>query len=783
MVRQKPWDKYEAAILLDAVIKVRSGEIDRKQAIADVSEKLRKRAQMAGIQIDNVYRDVAGITFQMYSMESAYEGHTLVKPPTKLFLDIVKMMKENKEEYNAILHEAMNVAGTDKTTEENFLKWLSKRFSPVLQPELYIAYVHAYIKINEFFLKSHILEKPLFATKDKRILDLIQKNIETNQFFRSKYEKQIISMSEAIQYYIQYVNGEKSPRNLSEKGGIESILKVSSNIETQAVKKMIGEETRAILYRRLKSMADVYDNEDGFETEWIRSKLGLQIETSELEEFMNGIPWITRIKEGVYSFSKKAEQRKNIDKEALTKVLMLRYQNGMQFDSIDIENFRETYSDVMGETIDFSDDELESYLRKCGVMYRGRVFPAEGIINNNAKEKLLEYIARNFDDGKSVLYYKAIFSDLSEVFANCYTLTDPMMLKAYLEYIYAPDEFFFADEYMTRDKNIKKDRTAEIEDYILSTGKPLSYEEIYTGLSHISKDIIYKVIKSSSNIILNGKEHYFHYGIFEFSPEDADEISSYISNDIEQDGYCIWSQVFTIIKKTMPMFIENNAYLSSLGVRNAVAKKMSGRFYFDGEVICSCGETLSMSDIYRLYGEHHTPFSDDDIYRFSKELGEGGSAIYFDSLSESSARVSKKLFVSRKNVKFDIEATDNAISTYLSKGYMLIKDIDSFLVFPNVGYEWNEFLLETYLMYYSDKYFLANNGRSLNNVAGAVVRKGSGFDNFIDVCADALARSGCELTKNKALNYLGEVNLLTRRRYSKIDDVIIKAKQIRNRKE
>ena len=78
MVRQKPWDKYEAAILLDAVIKVRSGEIDRKQAIADVSEKLRKRAQAAGVQIDDVYRDVAGITFQMYSMESAYEGHTLV---------------------------------------------------------------------------------------------------------------------------------------------------------------------------------------------------------------------------------------------------------------------------------------------------------------------------------------------------------------------------------------------------------------------------------------------------------------------------------------------------------------------------------------------------------------------------------------------------------------------------------------------------------------------------------------------------------------------------------
>lgn len=41
MVRQKPWDKHEAVILLDPVIHVSQEEIDRKQAILDVSNKLR----------------------------------------------------------------------------------------------------------------------------------------------------------------------------------------------------------------------------------------------------------------------------------------------------------------------------------------------------------------------------------------------------------------------------------------------------------------------------------------------------------------------------------------------------------------------------------------------------------------------------------------------------------------------------------------------------------------------------------------------------------------------
>lgn len=899
MVQQRLWDKYEAVILLDAVVKVRSGELDRKQAIVDVSEKLRKRAQISGIEIDDVYRNVAGITFQMHSMESAYIGYTLVKPATKLFLDVVKTMKENRKEYDAILREAMDLTGNKKASEEEYLKWLSKKVSAAQLSELYIAYT----QINEYFLERDVLKKPLFETTDKKVLTVIQKTIDENRMFRFRHKRQINKMSAAIRHYVKYVKERKNEdiegykkdipeikhdvehemsihyeadkaksekkeesltfidqkkqdfskwllnsgmaaatvriyissvgfigklaqqcgfisANIFEitnveilKDAINKLMSSSEFIEkngarqnqyraawikyiqfsgdptfsSKAISSVLYDEKTMIkkddpiLHRRLKSMASVYDDVNGFETEWIREKIGLPIEIGELEEAMDDIPWITEVREGVYSFSKNARCRINFDKESFVKVLMMRYQNGMQFDSIDLENFRETYSDIIGEDIALSDKELVLCLRKCGILYKGRVFPAEGIVNADAKEKLINYIGSKFAEGKQVLYYKAIYSDLSDIFAYCFNLTDAMMLKPYLEYICDREEFFFTDEYITKQRNIRVDHSTEVEEYLLSVGKPMSYEEIYAGLSHISKDIIYSEIKSNTKIMLNEKEHYFHYGIFEFSSKDADKISTYISDNIDEDGYCIWSQVFAKIQKTMPLFIENNVYLSSIGIRNSVAKKLSGRFNFDGEVICSHGKAISMADIYRLYGENHTPFSDDDLYRFSKEVNGGG--IYFDSLSLSSVRVSKTLFVSKDEITFDVETTDNALSTYLVSGYMLVRDIDSFLVFPNVGYEWNEYLLESYLMYYSKKYALLNNGRSLNNVAGAVVRKGSGYDDFADICADVLAKGGCILTKNKALDYLREENLLTRRSYSRIEDAITKAKQIRNRKE
>ena len=135
-----------------------------------------------------------------------------------------------------------------------------------------------------------------------------------------------------------------------------------------------------------------------------------------------------------------------------------------------------------------------------------------------------------------------------------------------------------------------------------------------------------------------------------------------------------------------------------------------------------------------------------------------------------------------KKIEFDVAEIDKALSTYLSTGYMLIKDVDSFLMFPNVGCEWNTFLLESYLLHYSKEYALCNNGQSLNNVAGALIKRGGDFDEFENVCADVLGNGYVELNKNAALNYLAEHNLLTRRSYAGIEKAIQKAKQIRNKK-
>lgn len=548
------------------------------------------------------------------------------------------------------------------------------------------------------------------------------------------------------------------------------------------------------LYQKLYSVSKVFDDPQGLTLDQIQTMVGSICSKAKLVEFLDSASWATKLSEEIYTFAKNVKpvvvqtvvepkdeeiEPDDYDKDAFIRVLMSRFQSGMQFDSIDLENFRDTYENMHDEKLSFTDEELEARLKYCGILYKDRLFPAEGIIDNGTKERLFAYIENKFAVGNKVLYYKAIFSDLSDAFAYCFSLTDEQMLKAYLEHTAEKGKYFFHSDFMSVEKNVKIDHSAEIMNYMLSAGKPLSYDEIYEGLSHISKDIIYREIKLGSKFVMNEKEHYFHIDIFELSQSDSKKIAEILNNEISDNGYAIWSRVFKSIQGQMPVFIENNLYLSSLGIRNALSMFMADQFNFDGEVISAKNVHLGMADVYQRFAKHHVPFTDDDIYEFSKEVG---TPIYFWALSEESVRVSKNLFVAKDQIEFDIEATDKALETYLSSGYILVKDVDSFLMFPNVGYEWNEFLLESYLQHYSKIFCLVNNGTSLNNVAGAIAKKDGNFTQFVDICAQAIADSGIELKTTTALNYLADINLITRRSYKELDIALTKARQIRNRK-
>lgn len=198
----KQWNQFEAAILLDNYIKYINGKISRKEAIQKTSLELRSMAQRLGYEIDDIYRNIKGITFQMYSMESAYKGYTLLKPASKLFAEMVQIYKQDKGRFIKILKEVRRMLMTE-TKQNNFVEWLSQKNSPVLLSELLLAYK----KIDEFCIDKKILECSLLEIIDLDVIKKVQYEIEHNRIFRFNNRIQMNKILEALRIYISYVVG------------------------------------------------------------------------------------------------------------------------------------------------------------------------------------------------------------------------------------------------------------------------------------------------------------------------------------------------------------------------------------------------------------------------------------------------------------------------------------------------------------------------------------------------------------------------------------------------
>lgn len=137
------WNKYETAILIDAYIQVKEGKLLRRDAVAQVSKRLRERMLRIGTTISETYRNENGISMQMsaigYAMGNDSNGISHV---SNIFREIVKMYNEENDKFhqllsiaNAMYPKVLDVAHTVKPTQK------VEPYFPKLQDELKVSMV------------------------------------------------------------------------------------------------------------------------------------------------------------------------------------------------------------------------------------------------------------------------------------------------------------------------------------------------------------------------------------------------------------------------------------------------------------------------------------------------------------------------------------------------------------------------------------------------------------------------------------------------------------------
>lgn len=849
MPRQVPFTEYEAALLLDAYLKTLSGEKGRMESVRDCSMQLRQMALNAGSEIDDICRNVNGISFQMASMESAYQGHTIMKPATRLFTEIVLLYRNDVARYQQLLKEAKGMASakidmdqSDAATTVSFRHINSMAFSkPVslsyfgeVKPEsswkgLYVDacksllddYPDIFTRLKAESLHGsgktwlvdaenlHLLAVPkqleegLFVETNCNASDLVKNLKWLLDECSVDYENVVITYTnkdgkkeasvpapvttsafQKKQYYRQdkedfyrwlqndqhmaegtcrsYVSAIRGAEHFAEEHGL-----VSRKLYTcdPAVAKATADE----LFSNAEFIQYNNDQHNRF-----------RAAITKLLVFY-GSNWSTIEASTPRTFERSPLQTEeiSIDVAPYKTILVEHFSKGYRLESaLDMKRMRRYYEELTGKALALNQSILETAIRNCGIVYDGRLYMPQNMLSDEMRDQILSFIERCFDEGRSAVYYEAVFREFSEELLD-HNIYNADMLKAYLMY-YVSDQYYIGRSYLAKEYRDDVDPIDEVRQCLKQYDFPVQIDELCDSLPHITEERIRSILGSNGEFVRNSKGEYFHADSLELTEEELENIAAIIDSTIEEHEFISGNELYDAIRTKYPYTFEKNAGFSVIGWRDALKYKFGARFSFVGNIVSRAGTSLSMSDVFAEYGKGRQRFSIDELEQFAESIG---TTIYFDSLYTNAIRISHKWFVSKGGTKFSVKETDAVLDRFCDGDYIPLQDVKEFALFPESSFPWTEYLLEQYVAFYSEKFYLMHGNYNKNCAVGAIVRKTCRFDSFDDLVTDILAHNDVSLQKKKVLDYLAENGYIARRSYTNIETIMINARAMRNQKE
>lgn len=218
MVSKIPFTKYESVILLYYYLKVVSGDLTRLESVKKCSGALRSLAVNSGVEIDDLFRNVGGISLQMAAMESAYRGETILKPASKLFQETVWLYRNDNSSYQRLLEEALGIAVPKQNAEEVFLKWLSEKAPPALLSDLYLAIQ----ELQAEAIRLELVNKSLFEDSNAGLVKRLRFAIDRDRYFKMSHSRQMGTIYSALKYLGKYYGEHEIPIcNLTEEKSLQ----------------------------------------------------------------------------------------------------------------------------------------------------------------------------------------------------------------------------------------------------------------------------------------------------------------------------------------------------------------------------------------------------------------------------------------------------------------------------------------------------------------------------------------------------------------------------------
>lgn len=463
------------------------------------------------------------------------------------------------------------------------------------------------------------------------------------------------------------------------------------------------------------------------------------------------------------------QPQKYIKQEYVEMILTEKFQRGFSKGYLDINKFIKYYNEKFNMNFNIQNqiirNEIENKIANVGILYKSKIFPV-GIISDEIKQQLIQYIHNHFEQNHKVLYYETVYQKFKEQLDT--KIYDADMLKVYLRHVLSK-EYYFEQHYMTKERNATIDISEEIKRIMFKYGAPVLLEKIYNQLDYITEKEIKDTIKGRE-FISNKTGEYFHIDMFDFSEEELDEMTSIIKEVLSiYDDMIEIKKLLSILDEKCSHIMERFSQYSEIGKRDALKYYLEDKFSFQTYCVSSKDKNMSIEKDFYDFSIAHDSFTIEQLKSLKKDINSKLLSIVYNN----AVRISETNFVSKKQIIFDVKQIDMELEKHCTGEYIPLQEIDMKFL-PSVAFSWTIYLLEQYVAFYSETFKLVHRNFAITSCTGAIVKQESNINKFDDLLIDELVKSNIELNNDMAIKYLQSKGYFTNQNY-KVDKIVEKA--------
>ncbi len=439
--------------------------------------------------------------------------------------------------------------------------------------------------------------------------------------------------------------------------------------------------------------------------------------------------------------------------------------------AIDRGRFKKYYADEYGKAPDDPDELISEILSRIGTERDGRIFPKHDKTQDSLIFEILSEIDSAFDGGASAVYVRAVYERFSERLGKELNIYNEDALS---ELLVSSSNGGLTRSYshFKRDRR-SSDTPGDVLRILQASHSPMTYDEIHDEAWYIPYDKIRSSIMGLPSVVKAADKAYFYAPNLPVSAEEIRQIAELIEQELSYRSHITDSELLQLIEEKCPSAALNTEGFTRYGLRNSLGYLLRESFSFKGPIITKSDKSIAVKDVYTEFARSHETLQYDELKQLADEMN---VVIYWESVLTEMVRINENEFVRNDLISFDVEKIDSVLDEICPEKYAPLKDVGLFLHFPNIGYKWNSFVLESYLFSHSRRFKLLHASFASGDVYGAMVRADSGISEYRELVVDVLSHSNALSSEKAAFEYLIDCGYQKRKALSGMDQLLKEAK-------